>query len=1163
MKFGQYLRTHAIDEWKRAYIDYRQLKKQIGRAEQELLAIDAGEAEESTAEADDDGEDDGIEGHDAGRAAHQADRNRAATARQARADAQGGAAGPRLNQSGLVSRNRDVERGLDANESDLDEDDGQQDQGAAPAGSPAALVDRKLSRQSSHSDPPPVSPTSSQGRSELSPEHDSDATQGTGQALIRDPPSDFSGKSNAPKTRTRSFSRARPSTRDFNAPAKRRWRAEFSPDMSLRELQDAMPKQSRRFVKLLDRELERVSGFYADREEEAVKRFEELSAQWRELMNHKKEFQAFRQRELQPPQIVSSILPKHARMPNVPGVGLVRRTLAQRKVAPDHEDSDGEARAIPTARPQPGRTSVESRRSNGHGNSSTGKDDGHGDTDDELADPQPLYRHGRPEDYTNARSRLKLATFEYYRFLGMLKSYRVLNRTGFTKALKKMEKITLIPLAARYAEKVDATNFVKSTKLDDLIRETEDAFATVFERGDRKKALERLRDFGEKKRHHFTSWRAGMMMGAGLPLMIEGLVLSFKSSTRQEIPYWPALLQLFGACFVPIFFCLAFFLNLAAWTHARINYVLVFELDVRTKMDYHQFIELPALLYFILSLFWWAAWNNFWPGHIEPSAYPLAWIVVALSIMLNPLPFLYPSARWWMLRSFLRMMSAGLVRVSFADFFLADEWNSLYYSLYNLGFLECTYNHHWQANVFDVCSTNKTWTTAILASVPPFLRLGQSIRRYFDSDGAFLHILNAGKYCASIVYFQFYYSWRINSKNGNSEPWRFALFILFAIINSCYTSSWDILMDWSLGHRDVKKKGHWMLRNELAFFKDRPWVYYLAALLNVILRFSWVLYLAPRPSTAVQGYIIALVEASRRIMWNTFRVEAEHIGNRDGYRVTRDVPLPYVSAASPEASGHVADDGDEDDQLDDSTSLKARFFRSAHVAHRAMVKNLQPVVDAILSPNVLGLGRLEDSAVREAREVENQRRRRHARHDSSDDNDDDGEDANGDADDASAAGNSDDDDHQARARGDHEKRQRAHQREQERRKRRRKSIFVGGEDESSSSPDTTTDHGDSDPRAAKSPHPKSPKRDSDARARSPLGRREDKDDDKRRLEGDIGDEPLTPNADKHSKPDDASAASASPAPKPIDLDENIDDETLHREMAEAEHMTELADSAGR
>jgi hypothetical protein len=34
---------------------------------------------------------------------------------------------------------------------------------------------------------------------------------------------------------------------------------------------------------VLDRELDRVSSFYADREEDAIKRFELLSLQWKEL----------------------------------------------------------------------------------------------------------------------------------------------------------------------------------------------------------------------------------------------------------------------------------------------------------------------------------------------------------------------------------------------------------------------------------------------------------------------------------------------------------------------------------------------------------------------------------------------------------------------------------------------------------------------------------------------------------------------------------------------------------------------------------------------------------------------------------------------------------------------------------------------------------------
>jgi len=56
------------------------------------------------------------------------------------------------------------------------------------------------------------------------------------------------------------------------------------------------------------------------------------------------------------------------------------------------------------------------------------------------------------------------------------------------QALKKFEKATGIPCSAKYSEKVDKANFVASPRLDDLIRETENAFANVFERGDRKKA---------------------------------------------------------------------------------------------------------------------------------------------------------------------------------------------------------------------------------------------------------------------------------------------------------------------------------------------------------------------------------------------------------------------------------------------------------------------------------------------------------------------------------------------------------------------------------------------------------------------------------------------------------------------------------------------------
>lgn len=95
-----------------------------------------------------------------------------------------------------------------------------------------------------------------------------------------------------------------------------------------------------------------------------------------------------------------------------------------------------------------------------------------------------------------------------------------------SQALKKFEKTTRIPCAKAYNVKLNASYFEKSTRLDELIRETEDAFANVFEHGDRKKALERLRALGSKEMHHFTAWRSGLLTGISIPLLLEGLVKS-------------------------------------------------------------------------------------------------------------------------------------------------------------------------------------------------------------------------------------------------------------------------------------------------------------------------------------------------------------------------------------------------------------------------------------------------------------------------------------------------------------------------------------------------------------------------------------------------------------------------------------------------------------
>ena len=65
------------------------------------------------------------------------------------------------------------------------------------------------------------------------------------------------------------------------------------------------------------------------------------------------------------------------------------------------------------------------------------------------------------------------------------------------------------------------------------------------------------------------------------------------------------------------------------------------------------------------------------------------------------------------------------------------------------------------------------------------------------------------------------------------------------------------------------------------------------------MRFGWLLQ-APElgSSRDLVAGTLAVAEALRRFQWNFFRLENEHLGNVDQYRVTRELPLPYAVDAS-------------------------------------------------------------------------------------------------------------------------------------------------------------------------------------------------------------------------------------------------------------------------
>ncbi|CAE6469773.1 unnamed protein product [Rhizoctonia solani] len=612
------------------------------------------------------------------------------------------------------------------------------------------------------------------------------------------------------------------------------------------------------FFTALDQEIEKVENFYLERERDAGQKVAALKEQFHELRGHK--------------QLSNSV-----------NEGLWPGFL--------HLLDSINIAAIPIT-----------------GQTNTGKStDASAKSDTPLSNPPAHIVSSMshdPEAYHRAKKKLKKAVLEFYRGLELLQNYRILNMTGFRKALKKFDKTTKMSAQNLYMhEKIETCNFASGDTCSRLLKEIERIYATRFERGDEKKARIRLRATARQSTHHFSTFRSGMLIGLALPALAMGGYYSLQEEKREQIPEWAALLQVYAALCIPVIFSLLLGLNMVAWARARINFIFIFELDARTVIDAREYTELPAFLFTTLAYAFWFSFSRAGAETIAPTTWPVMWLGLATVVLFNPLPIFHRSARWWLLRTVGKLFISGRTQVEFKDFWMGDQFCSLVYTMGNLYFLVCAYADKWH-RIEQRCQLGPHWSIPlVLTALPSWIRLVQCIRRYIDSKNH-IHLINGGKYTAGIVSYVAYYGWR---HYGSHRDFRMGVWILFATINSCYTSYWDLMMDWSV--LQIKGVHYKLLRKELAYSNHIP-TYYIAIVINVILRFIWIWYIPSGGLPAgTRAFMFAVLEMLRRVQWNFFRLENEHIGNADQFRVTREVPLPYVFTGD-------KDSDDEDQGID-------------------------------------------------------------------------------------------------------------------------------------------------------------------------------------------------------------------------------------------------------
>lgn len=291
---------------------------------------------------------------------------------------------------------------------------------------------------------------------------------------------------------------------------------------------------------------------------------------------------------------------------------------------------------------------------------------------------------------------LKLAFSEFYLGLILLQNYQTLNFTGFRKILKKHDKLLNVDLGAKWRmDHVELAHFYVNKDIDRLIHETESIVTQDIEGGDRQRAMKRLRvpPLNEQQSPWIT-FKVGIFSGAFIVLLATVILTGIFRSNKD----WEIALRLFRGPLLIIEFLFLWGVNVHGWRSAGVNHVLIFEIDPRNHLSEQHIMEFGACF----GVIWTLCVLSFQYNDalsIPAFASPITLYLLMALFLFNPTKTFRHEARFWTIRVLWRIFLAPFYYVSFADFFVADQLNSIVPAFLDLQFLICFYynNPNWHS----------------------------------------------------------------------------------------------------------------------------------------------------------------------------------------------------------------------------------------------------------------------------------------------------------------------------------------------------------------------------------------------------------------------------------------------------------------------------------
>ena len=368
-----------------------------------------------------------------------------------------------------------------------------------------------------------------------------------------------------------------------------------------------------------------------------------------------------------------------------------------------------------------------------------------------------------------------------------------------------------------------------------------------------------------------------------LLLVIWGVMCYMYSSSHNP---WVIYLRLLRSPLLVVFYLYLYGINMKVWANAGINYVSIFNYFLK-GIPTPKFVNKVAAIftvYFTLLVIVLLFVSPF-SSDIPVKVIALVMWLSLLGFLINPLNVYLRRGRFSFLTVIVRILMAPFIFVYFGDFWFADQLNSTVALLLDIQYLGCyLISDPWivgtKMHDDNVCTQSSNGIRPIISCLPALWRLFQCLRCFYDTREV-RHLINAGKYSTTFPVVVFATLFAVKVKPGfslahlnlNDVGWIIICWLLSSFVHALYTFIWDIYCDWGL----LQLRKGTLLRPKILY--RSKCFYFIAIVLDMILRFAWTLKLTLAIVWHVDSDLIytglVVAEILRRFVWNFFRVEFE------------------------------------------------------------------------------------------------------------------------------------------------------------------------------------------------------------------------------------------------------------------------------------------------